>query len=329
MKILYGIQGTGNGHLIRAKEIIPVLRKHAKVDILISGTEHSLDFPYKPDYRSKGLSFAFGADGGIDYWKTYKLLDSKKFLRSVVDLPVENYNLVLNDFEPVSAWAARYKGVPCFSISHQCAVLSENAPVPPILDPVAYSLLNLYAPYDKPFGFHFQRYNPNTYTPVIRNEVEMASPLNEGHYAVYLPAYSEEKLYKKFSQFRDVRWHVFSKHIQRKDKRGNVVFYPIDKDRFVKSMSTAAGVICGAGFETPSEALYLRKKLLVIPMKGQFEQQCNAYALQKMGVTVLKNLKEKHFGKIEDWLNSQHIVGVDYADEKEELIEHILDSYNS
>ena len=34
MKILYAIQGTGNGHLSRAKEIIPALMNRAQVDIL-------------------------------------------------------------------------------------------------------------------------------------------------------------------------------------------------------------------------------------------------------------------------------------------------------
>ena len=39
MKVLYAFQGTGNGHIARAQEIIPILKKYAEVDILIS---HSL-----------------------------------------------------------------------------------------------------------------------------------------------------------------------------------------------------------------------------------------------------------------------------------------------
>ena len=40
MKILYAIQGTGNGHLSRARDIIPILQKKGDVDILVSGTQH-------------------------------------------------------------------------------------------------------------------------------------------------------------------------------------------------------------------------------------------------------------------------------------------------
>jgi hypothetical protein len=37
MNILYGIQGTGHGHISRARELLPEFCKHAAVDVLISG----------------------------------------------------------------------------------------------------------------------------------------------------------------------------------------------------------------------------------------------------------------------------------------------------
>ena len=57
MKILYAIQGTGNGHLSRAKDVIPALQKHADVDILISGIQADIDLSYPVKYRYKGLMF--------------------------------------------------------------------------------------------------------------------------------------------------------------------------------------------------------------------------------------------------------------------------------
>jgi len=57
MKILYAIQATGNGHISRAKEIIPALMKRAQVDILISGTQAEVILPYKIAYKYKGLRF--------------------------------------------------------------------------------------------------------------------------------------------------------------------------------------------------------------------------------------------------------------------------------
>ena len=49
MKVLYAIQGTGNGHLSRAGEIVPMLNEYAQVDILISGSQADIkpNFPVK------------------------------------------------------------------------------------------------------------------------------------------------------------------------------------------------------------------------------------------------------------------------------------------
>ena len=56
MKILYAFQGTGNGHLARAQEIIPILKKHALVDTLISGHQTQLRSDFDIDFRFRGIS---------------------------------------------------------------------------------------------------------------------------------------------------------------------------------------------------------------------------------------------------------------------------------
>ena len=89
---------------------------------------------------------------------------------------------------------------------------------------------------------------------------------------------------------------------------------PITNNEFVEDMAKSKGVLCGAGFETPAEALFLKKKLMVVPMKGQYEQQCNAAALKLMGVPVISSLKKRHFDKISDWLDSVEKVEVNYPD---------------
>src|SRR4051812_40616034 len=123
MKILYAIQGTGNGHIARAREIIPILQKEHDVDILISGTQSDIDLPFTVAYRFNGLSFVFGKKGGIDIFKTYKKTNLRKLFKEIDSLSVLKYDIVLNDFEPVSAWACRLQQKPCISLSHQSAVL--------------------------------------------------------------------------------------------------------------------------------------------------------------------------------------------------------------
>src|ERR1043165_3349999 len=130
MKILFAIQGTGNGHLSRARDIYPELAKYGDVDVLISGIQADVDVPFPVKFKLYGMSFIFGKRGGVDIVETARRLKLIKLLQDIRQLPVEDYDLVINDFEPVSAWACRSKKVPCISVSHQCAVLHRNAPPP-------------------------------------------------------------------------------------------------------------------------------------------------------------------------------------------------------
>jgi len=95
-------------------------------------------------------------------------------------------------------------------------------------------------------------------------------------------------------------------------------------DDFLTSLASSNGVLCGAGFETPSEALFLGKPLLVVPMKGQFEQQCNAAALAQMGVTTMSGFAAQSVETLRTWLRESRTVTVDYPDESLEVIEQAL-----
>ena len=82
MKILYGVQGTGNGHITRAMEIIPYLQQKGEVDILVSGIQTDIELPFEVKYLFNGLSFIFGKKGGVDYWKTFMKMNSMKLLKN-------------------------------------------------------------------------------------------------------------------------------------------------------------------------------------------------------------------------------------------------------
>ncbi len=326
MKVLYAIQGTGNGHISRAREIIPHLRDFCECDILVSGTQCDVDLDFPVKYRFKGLSFVFGKNGGIDLWNTTMNASLPGLRREISELPVTDYDLVINDFEPVSAWACRKKNVPCISLSHQGSLLNSKVPFPAERNHFGRFLLRNYAPAMMHFGFHFKAYDQNIFTPVIRKQVRSSEIAEYDYYTVYLPAYSDKRLAKKLSHFADTNWHVFSKHSKVTYQEGNVIVMPIRNDDFVLDMAQSKGVLCGAGFETPAEALFLNKKLMVIPMKGQYEQQCNAAALKLMGVPVIQNLKEKQYDSIGLWLKSAEKVIVYYPDQTRKIIRKVLEN---
>jgi uncharacterized protein (TIGR00661 family) len=324
MKILYALQATGNGHISRANEILPLLEKMADVDVLLSGTQADVGLQHFIKYRKKGLSFIFGKKGGVDLLKTFQQMKTKRFLEEVKSIPVEDYDFVINDFEPLSAWACKNKNVTCIALSHQYAVISKSAPRPDKYDPMAWLILRYYAPCSMGIGFHFSSYDETTFTPVIRAEIRSAYVRNEGHYTVYLPAYSDKKIIKELSKHPQVQWQIFSKHSSSGYAEGNCWIRPINNQEFISSCSTSEGVLCGAGFETPAEALFMKKKLMVVPMKSQYEQHCNAAALKEMGIPVLKKLSKKQEANIAQWLQDSAIVPVNYPDETYVILQHVL-----
>jgi len=327
MKILFGIQGTGNGHLSRARDVYPELAKYGEVDVLISGIQADVSVSFPVKYKRYGMSFIFGKKGGVDIWDTVKKSDLVHLIKDIRELPVEDYDLVINDFEPVSAWACKRKKLPCISLSHQCAVLNENAPQPEEEDRIGKLVLQRYAPVTAAYGFHFKAFAENIFTPVIRKEIRAITPEDRGHYTVYLPAYDDATIVNHLSKFPGVKWEVFSKHNKEPFVSGNVSVQKIDNTAFVESMATSTGVLCGAGFEGPAEAMYLGKKVLVIPMLAQYEQQCNAAGAVAMGATMIKTLDEKYHGSIRQWLEEGKHLSVNYTDITAEIVEKIMSNH--
>lgn len=326
MKILYAFQGTGNGHASRALEIIPHLQRRGDVDVLVSGSQYEIELPFDIKYKLHGLGFVFGKKGGIDLISTLKDLNLKKVYKEIKTLPVKEYDLVINDFEPISAWACLFRNVPIISLSNQNALLNEkNSAFKKFR--LERLIIKYYAPAKNKFGFHFKTHSSSTFLPIIRKEIRYRNITNKGHYTVYLPSYSDEKIVKILSKIKDIKWQVFSKKTKEHQFFHNITILPINDDAFIRSMASAKGVICGAGFATPTEALYLRKKLLVIPMKNQYEQQCNAVTLKEMGVTVVKKLSKKQLPKIEKWINTNKIVEVHYPDVTEDMLDAIILPY--
>ncbi len=325
MKILYAIQGTGNGHLSRARDIIPLLHKKTRdLDILVSGTQADVQIPYPIKYRLKGLSFIFGKKGGVDMWRTYLKTNSSNLQKEIKSIPVTDYDLIINDFEPISAWACKLNNKKCVGFSHQAGVISPNAPKPEKNDLLGKMILKKYAPTTQSYGLHFKSYADNIFTPIVRQEVRNSTRSVGDHYTVYLPSYSDDKILKVLSKLKRVKWEVFSKHTDIDFFYKNISVRKIKNEAFINSMANCKGVLCGAGFETPAEALHLEKKLMVIPMKGQYEQQCNASALKEMQVPVLKSLKTKHLETLANWIETDHRTHIYYPDMTADIVDQIL-----
>ena len=138
MKILYGVQATGQGHISRARAMAHAFAHYPQVEVqwLFSGRARDKLFDMEPfgDYlHRRGLTFATDS-GRIRYLATVTGNNPGQFLRDVRELDLARYDLVVTDFEPVCAWAARRRGIRSIGIGHQYAfgphtpVRGGNAP---------------------------------------------------------------------------------------------------------------------------------------------------------------------------------------------------------
>lgn len=325
MRILYAVQATGNGHLSRAIHLGPALADIADVDYLISGRQGDLDIGLPIKHRYTGASFFFGKTGGIDWRKTWAKARPVQLIKDAMQVPLENYDLIVNDYEPVTAWALRWQPEKIISVSHQAAVLAPGAPRPTKTSRVMEGIIKTYAPVKNYLGLHFQAYAPGVTTPIIRHDIRELLTDRRDFVTVYLPAYGLEQLAAVFSQISDIRWRVYVKGLESPKTMGNIDAFPVGHNSWHRSFAEAEAVILGGGFESPSEALHLGKKLMVIPMQGQYEQQCNAAALRQLGVSVLDHLDQSEVPHITAWLKHGSAIHIPFPDHTDFLVQHIMD----
>lgn len=324
MKILYSVQATGNGHISRAMELLPYLSLYGSVDIFLSGGNSSLHLEAPIKYRSKGLSLFYTCAGTLDYWKLVKTIAPHRVLKEARDLPVEKYDLILNDFDCITALACHLKKIPSIQFGHQASFQSANTPRPEVISPAGEWILKNYAKASTYIGLHFDHYDKFILPPVIKKEIALSNPADFGHVTVYLPSYCYNQLQKQFSMFNGQRFEIFCHQVTKTEIKGNIRWMPVSKAGFDESLVTCTGIITGGGFETPAEALFLGKKLIAIPIRGQYEQKCNGAALEKLGVRVIEKLDENFDEEFSTWISQPNNPKLPFVQSTGEIVETVM-----
>lgn len=310
MRVLYGIQGTGNGHLTRARAIGPRLEaKGYKIDYLLSGRERQKCFDMEPfgefDCR-RGFSF-FTKNGRIQSVQTFTGLRPFQFLEDIRNINLASYDLVISDFEPITAWAAKRQKIPCLSMSHQVAFDYE---VPKVSGYYASkAIMRHFAPGTSKIGFHYFHFNQIILPPLIAPQI--ASPSRHQKIVVYMGFESLREILSLLEPFRDYEFQVFA-HVSEPSVHDHVTINPVSLQRFQRELKEAAGVISNAGFGLSSECLALGKKLLVKPLERQFEQLSNALALQSLGRATTMATLDRNV--LDQWLELDEHAPIAYPD---------------
>lgn len=327
MKIFYAIQATGNGHISRATQLYPYLQKFGDVDFFLSGNNASLDCSLPIKFRSDGCSLHYSKCGGLNYWDIAKNIQPIQMYKDAKSLPLKDYDVVINDFDSITSLACKMQKVHSVQFGHQASFVSENTPRPEQKSIMGEMILKHYANSPQQIGLHFEKYDSFIHPPIIKDEIVQAEPKDLKHITVYLPSFQKDCLEKAFNKLSDIQFHWFLNDVQAKYSIGNVTYFPVNQKLFNESLIHCHGIITGGGFETPAEALYLEKKILSIPIRDHYEQECNAAALKKMGVPVVYKVGDNFDEIIENWLNSSVIYPKMQANTIAETLQFLFDTY--
>ncbi|EAQ96065.1 MJ1255/VC2487 family glycosyltransferase [Congregibacter litoralis] len=319
MKVLYGVQGTGNGHLSRARAMAKAFAaRDINVDYLFSGrpAERYFDMQAFGHFRTlPGLTFA-SSRGRLSYLKTFFGNNYWHLVRDVLTLDLQDYDLVLTDFEPITAWAGWLRGKTVVSMGHQPA-FDHRVPVAGH-DFRSQWVMRMFAPGSVRLGMHWDSFKAPILPPIVNVE-HAADKSEQRKVVVYLPFEEQEEVQALLAQLPEYEFYIYAPG-NKTARRANLHILPTSLQGFQSDLSDCAAVICNAGFELSSECLALGKRLLVKPLSRQMEQSSNALALKQLGYgDVLESLRLE---PIRDWLASHTPVRrVHYPDVASEIVQ--------
>ncbi len=316
MKIFYGVQGTGQGHISRARAMAHALAAHpVEVTWLFSGRERADFFdmePFGDFHHRRGLTFATER-GRINYLRTVAGNNFFRFLADVRGLDLSGYDVVVTDYEPVTAWAARRQGVECLGIGHQYAF----GPQTPVTggNPLTRLIMRSFAPVSEPLGLHWHPYGQRVLPPIL--DLPAADRDDEGFILVYLPFENQDSVSALPSQLPAQRFIQYARDLP-PGISANVTRRTANTESFKKHLAACSGVICNSGFELISECLHWRKRVLTKPLHGQMEQLSNALALEQLGyASTLHSLSADGISR---WLDQKTTApAVEFSDVTAEL----------
>jgi len=283
MKILYGVQGTGNGHISRASAMAEALEAYPDIEVtwLLSGREQERGCGGITQFEwREGLTFV-ARNGGVKVLETLRKNNLRRFFRDVNDLDLRPYDLVISDYEPVISHAARKRGVPVTGIGHQYA-FRHKVPMRGA-NPVVKLIMQKYAPADILVGMHWHHFGFPILPPIIDIHIPSPPPpVVPNKLIIYLPFENPEAVLALVRPHADYECYVYHPELVDSDQ-GHVHARAISRTGFKNDLLDAASVVANSGFELISECLQMGKRILTKPLAGQMEQLSNAEALSQLG----------------------------------------------
>lgn len=301
IRILYGVIGEGLGHATRSRVVAEhLIREGHEVKAAASGRAFPYLRQFLPDVEEIwGLEFAL-EHGQVNTWGTL----SKNVRGGFRGIPEDWHrgvqlarrfgpDLVVTDFEGFAYLFAKTHRLPVVSVDniqmvdrcrHDASVLAgfrrdylaSRAFISAKLPRANHYVITT-------FFWPPTRKGRTTLVPsLLRDEVLTATPEAGEHLLVY-GRISETAVAALEASGVPARIYGGRDGVTADEREGNLLYRPFADEAFVDDLRTCRGVVASAGYSLMSEAVYLRKPMLALPLTGQFEQEMNSRYLARLG----------------------------------------------
>jgi uncharacterized protein (TIGR00661 family) len=294
-KVVYGVSGDGSGHSSRAREVISHLAKLGHTVKVVSYDRGYRNLKDDFDvFETEGLHID-GSDNRVSKVKTFtdnlqRLPRGHQMLNALRKEIFKAFrpDCVITDFEPMTAYLAHHYHLPLITIDNQHAIRYMTYPCPKRLQQerrMTVSIIRTVVPSPDvslvTTFYYGEAKNDRTFffPPILREAVLSLQPSDGEHVLVYLTSGFESYL-GLLRTFSREQFRVYG--YDRDDQEGHITFKPFSKEGFLQDLASCKAVMATAGFSLMTEAFYLRKPYLALPMRGQFEQELNAYLLARL-----------------------------------------------
>lgn len=310
MRILYGVSGEGYGHSSRALAIAKHLEKKGhEVIILTSGLAYRVlkgDFKI---FKIKGMRLIF-RKSILKKRKTfiYNLKnfpkDLKKWRKFHQLMKCFNPDLCITDMEPTATILSHLYHRPLISLDNEHSITNLRLSIPRNEFRAYFVAKTVVGAFAKGAG-HFiiisftdadvkekNKKKTSVVPPIIRPEIRNLHPRSGKRVLVYLTKKDAHVLsiLKKIPE----KFVVYGYNIIKNNR--NLEFKK--RQTFLQDLEDCKAIIATAGFSLMSEAVFLNKPYLAMPLKGHFEQLSNALFLKDAG-----------FGDYSEKLSEKQVIG--------------------
>ena len=270
MRIAYSCAGEGSGHATRTAVIGPLLEKSHDIVYFIPETVKAFALSRMGAKRYERIPYFAFVKRGEQVRLIASILEA---LPLAISFPVVlialarklrilRIDAVISDFDPFLPWAARLAGIPILQINHPGIVQRVFSLHPQAwLTSIATRILE--GPWNE--RIHVSFYDGDV-GPIIRREVFSYPVSDEGFVLLNLKPCLRPVVVPILER-AGIRYRLFP------DPRGD----------FLRSLASCSCVLSTAGHQIIAESIALDKPILVIPQRGQWEQQLNARMVDQTG----------------------------------------------